>query len=422
MPRRILPLVFPLVMAALSCGRLTSASAPGAVADESGPTVRVVIAAGARRLPLTASDGWQLADAGGTSTLVRAAPGDAWTVEAPQGGLMRAVRADGVPTAMRPGPFVARPLTREAIISVGGKRYRGQIEIVATDSGLLVVNHLPLEDYLRGVVPLEIGRRAPGEEAAVEAQAVAARSYAYTRLSRDERSQWDLRASEMDQVYGGASAETPFSDAAVERTRGLVLTYAGRVVSAPYHSDCGGTTAAPDEVWSERSDAPYLQRVSDRIPGTDRFYCDIFPRFRWTRTFDGAALTAALDRYLRAYAAVPAGGVGRVRAVQVEGTTPSGRASALVVTTNRGSWRLRGNEMRFVLRSGGGEILPSTYLTAESEPAGSGTLGRLVLRGTGNGHGIGMCQWGAIGRARAGQDYREILRTYYPGTSVAAME
>ncbi|HEU4565504.1 MAG TPA: SpoIID/LytB domain-containing protein [Gemmatimonadaceae bacterium] len=418
---RLLALLL-LATAVLACGPLTSTSAPGTVADESGPTVRVVIAAGVRRVALTASDGWQIADDGGASTLVRAAPGDAWTVEAPQGGLMRAVRADGVPTAMRPGPFVARPLARDAMLSVGGKRYRGEVRIIPTDSGLVVVNHLPLEAYLRGVVPLEIGRRSPGEEAAVEAQAVAARSYAYTRLSRDERARWDLRATEMDQVYGGADAETPFSDAAVERTRGLVLTYAGRVVSAPYHSNCGGTTAAPDEVWNEGSDAPYLQRVSDRIPGTDRYYCDIFPRFRWTRTFDAAALTAVLDRYLRAYAAVPARGVGRVRSAAVEGTTPSGRARALVVTTDRGSWRLRGNEMRFVLRSAGGEILPSTYLTAETERGGSGALARLVLRGTGNGHGIGMCQWGAIGRARAGQDAREILRTYYPGTSVAAME
>lgn len=387
--------------------------------DEAGPMVRVVVATGARRLTISASGGWQLAE--GYGTMVRAAPGDVWTVEAPQGGLMRAVRSDGVPTAMRAGPFVLRPVDRASLVTLGGKRYRGELAILATDSGLVAVNRLPLEEYLRGVVPLEIGARTPGDAAAVEAQAVAARSYTVTRIAPDGRGTWDLRASELDQVYGGVEAETPVGDAAVARTRGLVLMYAGRTVNAPYHSTCGGTTAAPEDVWRERSDAPYLRPVSDRIPGSDRSYCDLSPRYRWTRTFDRATLQGALDRYLRAYASVPAGGAGVARDVRSAGSTASGRVAALDVSTDRGSWRLRGNEIRFVMRTGG-EILPSTYFSVEATRDGAGAISRLVLRGAGNGHGVGMCQWGAIGRARAGQDFETILRTYYPGTTVAAME
>jgi stage II sporulation protein D len=261
-------------------------------------------------------------------------------------------------------------------------------------------------------VPLEIGTRAPGDAAAVEAQAVTARSYAYIHLSNAPTRIYDVTSGVIDQVYGGVAAETSVGNAAVDATRTLVLTYAGRVVNAPYHSSCGGTTAAASEVWRS-ADEPYLRPVSDRIPGTDRYYCDIRPRFRWTRTLAPDSLNAALRRYLATYTSVPGGNPGRVESLAVTSTTPSGRVGLLAITTDRGTFSVRGNDIRFVLRAPGGEILNSTYFSVERLPRGSFTL-----RGQGNGHGVGMCQWGAIGRARAGQDFRTILSTYYPGTTV----
>jgi len=80
---------------------------------------------------------------------------------------------------------------------------------------------------------------------------------------------------------------------------------------------------------------------------------------------------------------------------------------------------LQGNDVRYVLRTSGGELLNSTYFSTEVTSGPDGKLSRLTIRGYGYGHGVGMCQWGAIGRARAGQDFRTILRTYFPGTSVA---
>jgi len=188
-------------------------------------------------------------------------------------------------------------------------------------------------------------------------------------------------------------------------------------VSAPYHSTCGGSTAAPEELWRTESE-PFLQRVSDRISGSDRFYCDIAPRFRWERSWRGDSLTAVVERYLRSYADVPSGAIREVRDVTVDGRTASGRVAGLVIETDRGRYRLRGNDIRYVLRSGG-ELLNSTYFSPEVVSAPDGRLARLTIRGMGYGHGVGMCQWGAIGRARAGQDFRTILRTYYPGTTVA---
>jgi stage II sporulation protein D len=352
---------------------------------------------------------------------VRARGPDAWTIER-RGRALRAVR-QGTATSWSDGVLTLRPDRDDEFGVFSAQRFRGAIRVVATDTGIVVVNVLPIEWYLRGVVPLEIGPRAPNEQAAAEAQAIAARSYAAVRMasidaSHARNANYDMLATVADQVYGGADAEKPFANQAVDRTAGLVLRYNGRVVSAPYHSTCGGETAAPEEVWREPGE-PFLQRVSDRIPGTsDRFYCDISPRFTWTRTFTSGELDAAMRAYLGAYAAVPPGGPGHIRSVTVGARTPTGRVARLLIAAERGNYTVRGNDTRYVLRTPGSEILNSTYFSAEPELRSDGELARLVVKGNGYGHGIGMCQWGAIGRARAGQSARSILATYYPGTTV----
>jgi stage II sporulation protein D len=387
--------------------------------------VRVALATAAQGAILDASGAWRLYDAR-NAVLVRARAGDAWTVER-RGRQVRATSPGGGSTPWIEGPLTVRAERDDAFVLFAQRRYRGAIRVVPTDSTLVVVNVLAVEPYLRGVVPLEIGGpRAPNEQAAVEAQAIAARSYTFVRLAAVEGSAsrnaaYDMLAGVSDQVYGGADAERPFSDQAVAATAGQVITYGGRVVSAPYHSACGGETASPDEVWRAGPE-PYLRRVSDRIPGTaDRYYCDIAPRFAWTRAFTSEELDAAVRSNLRNYATVPSGGPGHVRSVAVDQRTPSGRVARLAIATDRGTFVLRGNDIRYVLRLGGGEILNSTYFTIESETRRDGGLSRLVVRGNGYGHGIGMCQWGAIGRSRAGQSARSILATYYPGTTIGTV-
>jgi stage II sporulation protein D len=229
-------------------------------------------------------------------------------------------------------------------------------------------------------------------------------------------------ATVQDQVYGGADAETPIADGAVWATRGLVLTYGGRIVNAPYHSTCGGSTAEVSEVWYRSRDEPYLRRVSDRIGDSDRYYCDPSPRFRWSKTLERSTLATALDRYLAQYVQLRGNRVGVVRGLEIDSRTQSGRVRALAVRTDRGRYLLRGNDVRFVMRVPNGEILNSTYFSVRTERDGQGRVARATFEGGGYGHGIGMCQWGAIGRARAGQDFRTILSTYYPGTAIASVD
>jgi len=365
---------------------------------------------------------WRLFDWDG-SVLVRGRAGEAWTIER-QGNRVRAVSRNRSATAWVTGGLVARTDGAGALVTVGARRYRGSVRAIPTDSGIAVVNVLAVEEYLRGVVPLEIGvARQASDQAAVEAQAIAARSYTWVRLAAAGRggsraAHYDMLAGVGDQVYGGADAERADTDRAIRATVGLTLKFGGRVVDAPYSSACGGSTAAPDEVWRTGA-STYLRRVSDRIPGAaDRYYCDIAPRFSWTRTFTGAELESAVRAYLHQYSSAPQGGAGRVRGISIDARTPSGRVAATSFVTERGTYTVRANDVRSVLRAPGGEILNSTYFSLQTEVGRDGTLQRVVLTGNGYGHGVGMCQWGAIGRARAGQTARAILAAYFPGTTV----
>src|SRR5688500_10418404 len=337
-----------LLVAGLAC----SATLPrrhesqGTVArDEGQPVVRVALLTAAPSAALSATGGWRLYAQDGLSMLARSDANDSWTIRRAGGGL-QATRGDGQQTAARPGPFIARPDERGSVVMLNGKRYRGELAVFPTDTGLLVINRVLMEDYLRGVVPLEIGNRTIEELPAAQAQAVAARSYAYIRLNATQGSAFDVRATVMDQVYGGADAERDVSNQAVASTAGLVLRFAGRVVNAPYHSTCGGSTAEAPEVWRSPGES-YLQRVNDRIPGTERYYCDVSPRFSWTKSFRADTLALALERHLRTYVSVPGGRIGAVRSVDIDGHTPSGRVGTLAISTDRGRYVLRGNDIRF---------------------------------------------------------------------------
>ena len=366
---------------------------------------------------LTSTGVWEIYAEDGRTPVALTQPGEHWLLER-DGRTVRAQREDSRPVSAREASVIVRPLDRDGTIGFNGKRWRGELAISASSDGLVVVNRLPMDEYLRGVVPLEIGTSSATDGAAVEAQAVSARSYAVTHLGGAGRS-WDMRATVSDQVYGGASAETSVGNRSVDATSGLVLLYGGHVVNAPYFSTCGGSTAEPQDVWRASAE-PYLKRVSDQIPGTNHFYCEGAPKYRWTRVYGREALRENIARYM---ATLPghSGSVSTVRAVSVTDVTPAGRVATLTVDTDRGSLVLRGNETRSALRLPSGEILYSTYFSADAVTGRDG-VELLTLTGGGNGHGVGMCQAGAIGRARAGQDFRTILQTYYPGTTVGAIE
>ena len=275
--------------------------------------------------------------------------GEQWIIEPERGGL-RASRAGRHAHRRSTAAVHLRSIVRGSFVIVNGKRYRGEIAVMPAPGGVTVINRLYMEDYLRGVVPLEIGQhRTEDERAAVEAQAVAARSYAYTHLvsERERRTTCSRRCSTRC-----TAARTPRCRSQIARCRaprGWCSRTTGASSNAPYHSTCGGTTAAASEVWRE-GDEPYLVPVSDRIPGSaDRYYCDPSPTFRWTRSYDQSSLRSALDKYLRNYAAVSSSGIGTVRSIESRARTPSGRVRTLGIGTSRGHFSLR--QQRHSLRA-----------------------------------------------------------------------
>jgi stage II sporulation protein D len=354
-------------------------------------------------------------DDGNGQPLGTIVPGSMWTVTVDSGSGLFLVRSDGTRTGRHTG-ISAVNVTEGRFAMANGRRYRGRINVVRDRTGLVLINRLPLESYLAGVLGQELGPRRPDEREALLAQAVVARTFAVRNRGRWEASRFDATADTRDQVYLGVEAETPQVWDAVRTTAGQVVRYHGQVIDAFYHASCGGRTAAVEDVFRTAQRQPYLRSVSD-ASGGGHAYCDIAPHFQWSEEWDGPPLRAILTRTLAAVMTVSGDGLQPITDVQVTRTTSSGRVGELRVIFAHGDVRIAGPEVRSILRPAADRLLQSTAFRVFVTTNG-GSISRLVAQGTGAGHGGGLCQWGSIGRARAGQRYRDILTTYFPGTTV----
>jgi stage II sporulation protein D len=281
-----------------------------------------------------------------------------------------------------------------SILKLNGKRYRGMLEFHPTASGVLVVNEIPLEEYLVGLINCEISSLWPVE--AVRAQAVIARSYAIYQKDMRRNALYHLESSVMDQVYDGADIEDSRAARAVEDTAGEVLAYNGTIIQAFYHSNCGGHTEAAENVWG--ADIPYLQGVECR-------YCLNAPSFRWETALPLTKIETLLRR-----SGHQVSGLKEVRTGRVNG---SGRVINLIFSAAKGDMVLSAVNFRKAI---GYSVIKSTNFAVRQKGDD------LLFSGTGNGHGVGLCQWGAKQRAVDGFNYREILAYYYPGTSLERLK
>jgi stage II sporulation protein D len=375
--------------------------------------IRIGVAVGARSVTL-----------GGSGSLVVSQPDGSAVVTIPKGQTWRITAAGDGLTLLGAGGWMSRPLDAitlsaedgTAPLWVNGKPYRGVVEVLRDRDGLTVVNRLGMEDYLLGVVSAEMGRRSPSEQPALRAQAVVSRTYAFRNLGRWRAKGFDLSATVSDQAYGGVAAETTEGRAAVAATRGQVLTYKGGPVEAFYFSTCGGRTAEGYEVF-RGARRPYLRSADDVAPNGVA-YCRISPRYRWREEWTGESLRSILGRSLPGIAGGATGRIDRISDIRVTHRSRSGRVDQLAVSTGGPEVRVDGHTtIRQVLRTSAGELLRSASFTLVAVGAGRNVT-HLVADGMGAGHGVGLCQWGAVGRARAGQGYEQILAAYYPGTKL----
>jgi len=298
-------------------------------------------------------------------------------------------------------------------LEYGGGVYRGAL-VLAPEGGkaFSVINLIGVEEYLMGVVPLEIGNLREADIEAVKAQAVAARTYTCLKMAQNANNPFDLLPTTADQVYGGVSAESPVSDKALLLTKDMIMVYEEEIVHAYYHSTCGGRTANIEDVWGGEP-VPYLKSTSD-ADARGRAYCAGTTSYTWAETWSVGQLASIMRQYSADGALTPHFS-GSLRRIDVRERFVCGRVKKLAVVSSSGEHVTGGDKVRFVLRRN----VPSRQILRSANIQSVTITGHeVVIKGGGHGHGIGMCQVGAIARARQSQSFEQILKAYYSGISI----
>lgn len=290
--------------------------------------------------------------------------------------------------------IVVAPADPRYPLAIDGTTYRGAAIVQTTSDGSIdVINVVYLERYLSGVVGSEMDPSWP--QAALQAQAIVARTYAVAHLGTREWLGYDLRAGEQDQAYKGVEAETPSVAAAVSATRGKILVAGADIVHA-YYSDCdGGYTSSGDALDDPQ---PYL--VAQRDP-----YCESSPDDSWSASVDAASFASALRGRF--------GDIGAVVSAAVGARDESGRALNIAVNGTKDSRVIPATTFRTLA---GNHVVRSTRIDTITVRAGS-----IRIAGEGFGHGVGMSQWGARGMAESGKSADDILAFYYRGAQLASI-
>ena len=279
-----------------------------------------------------------------------------------------------------------------------GQRYRGSLEVRVTRQGLTLINELPIEQYLYGVLPSEMPVSFPLE--ALKAQAVAARSYVIANLGSHGSAGFDVVDTQADQVYKGFDGENRLVNDAVDATQGLIITDNGQPVTAYYHASNGGYTESSGDIW-QGGVIEQIHAKPDPYDNNDQYY-------NWTVTYSAAEVVALVNKQTSvSFARITGLNVvemtasgHRVKKLAVQGVDTAGRAQTVTLANAdkvRNTFGLR-SALFTIISQGGG----------------------FTFKGSGFGHGVGMSQYGAAGMANQGYDFRDILQFYYTGVEVVS--
>lgn len=299
------------------------------------------------------------------------------------------------------------PANPEQYLRYDNLPYRGEFELVENVRGELnLVNVVDLEDYLKGVVPNEMPPSKFNAIEALKAQAVAARTYVLKNMSRFAREGYNLCATISCQVYRGVSSERPLSSEAVEATRGVVIKYQGELINSLFTSTCGGQTENAENIFHSEG-APYLRSTycpPENAPEIDpRLVAVSGYHLNWTVRETRAELEKNLRRILPLDTLVD---------IQPLRYGRSERVIELKVVGRSRDFVLRGLDVK------AGLGLKDSLFTFQRVYGRHGEIAAFEFTGRGWGHGVGLCQTGAFGLARAGEDFETILKTYYRGVEV----
>jgi len=262
--------------------------------------------------------------------------------------------------------------------------YRGLFEIHASEKGLQLINSIPLEDYVRGVVCSESSPSWPIE--ALKTQAVLARSFALYNLVEKQKKTWQIGNSFLDQVYKGKTSETPKCDLAVQETFGRVVVYQNNLIPVYYHANSGGNTENPKDVWNV-----HLQYLDSRVTP----YGKTDPNYYWEYFISQKELRKNLTSLGLNFS--------RVHRLWIEEFTHGGRAKMVGLEGDKRIF-ITGEKLRNLV---GYQKVKSTKFRVQ--PYSDGFL----LSGEGSGHGVGYCQWCGKEMAAAGYHFQDIIQAFY---------
>ena len=357
--------------------------------------VRVGLFLKQRTMLVSSDKGFSLIDEKSGKVLSNIAPNSAIKLEEKQGGIL----LDG--KLLLTESFRLVPKTKEGIFMLGTKHYHGMMMVRLHGTSFDIINIVELEDYVNGVLPEEMPSSWPAE--ALKAQAVAARTYGLRNRLRHKTEDYSVCATTHCQIYGGIDVETAATREAVAATSGEVLFYANKPAEALFHSDSGGMTESSEAVWGNA--VPYLLPVKEDVLGTGA----------WQQTFSEERIAEKL--------AGKGVSIGRLKKIELSplvigkgrgDRSVSGRVLRVVFYGAQGSITLTGSEVRSLFG------LKSTLFDIRWEKKFDGK-GQVIISGFGNGHGIGLSQYGAKNLAKR-MKYTDILAHYYPGTTLRRLK
>jgi len=311
--------------------------------------------------------------------------------------------------------------------------YAGSLRLQPNAYGTFtLVNQVPTETYLRGVVPYEIGTRAAAP--ALEVQAILARTYALRNLRRFAIDNYQLCATTQCQVYYGLSGAAGSTDRAIAKTKSLVLTYKDELVDAVYSSSTGGITAPFNDVW-HGPNRPYLRAVIDSVRNTwdlsrnslaDEANFRRFIQqkqgfneerqsnyFRWRQEASLADLNRELRQYLSAQKH-PLADFQTIQRLDVTKRSPAGRVLELMVKTDKGQVSIEKDEIRIAFDAPNSTLFYVEPIFQSDRKSVKG----FAFVGGGLGHGVGLSQTGTYHLSNIGWSSDRILQFYYPGTQL----
>lgn len=244
------------------------------------------------------------------------------------------------------------------------------------------IENVALEKYVASVLAGEVHHSWPLE--VLKAQAIAARTFALLRMRERKNNTFHVQNSVMDQVFKSKPNEI-FVRAARE-SAGLVLTIDGELAETSFHSTCGGKTADAKSVWG---------RSYPHLHGGDCGYCNPSPTYNWQTVIDIADLESKFSQ--------------KISKIRVLSRTKDGRTDSIELAGSK-KRTISGHEFRMAI----GPMKVKSTLIKDIQL----TESQVKISGRGFGHGVGMCQYGALGMAKAGKSFTEILKHYYPGTTI----